>query len=170
MTLEKTIFEKYNLWCMTQVSEQVMKHNFLTICTSHVSQTLQANLNQPDFQCLLMSIQRSARTCKIRWKGITVIFMRFRFISPFSCKWKTCPALHDYACLHPGLSLIRMSTVILNFLQLCSCYWFLSLPLCLCQIPLQSDAFSSSLTVILSSLICLMHDINEFLQGRSKCV
>lgn len=62
----------------TKVSQQVMKHNFLTtvICAWHVGQTLQAKLNQPDFQCLLMSIQRSARTCEIRQKSITFIEKR----------------------------------------------------------------------------------------------
>lgn len=56
-----------------------LKHNFLTMWTWHVCQTLQANLNQPDFQCLLMSIQRSTRTCEIRWKSMMVIFLRNRF-------------------------------------------------------------------------------------------
>lgn len=96
----------------------------------HVGQTLGAKLNQPDFQRLLMLIQRSARKREIGWESTTVVLWEtgFSSIFLFSCKWKTCPTLHDYAWLHPGPSLIRMSTVTLNFLQLCCCYWFLSQP------------------------------------------
>lgn len=81
---------------------------------------------------LLMLVQRSARKCEIRWESTTgeKREMGFSSIFLFSCKWETCPTLHDYARLHPGPSLIRMSTVILHFLQLCCCWFFLQ-PRCL---------------------------------------
>lgn len=73
---------------------------------------------------------------KVRWSVLWETAM-----SVLPREQKTCPILHYYACLHPGPSLIRMSTAILRFLQLRSCYWFLLLPSCQCQIPLQSATF-----------------------------
>lgn len=60
---------------MAQVSQQVMKHNFLTVILhAAVGQTLWAKLNQPGFQRLLTLIQRSAdaspEVCEEMWDQV----------------------------------------------------------------------------------------------------
>lgn len=124
--------------------------NVGVICDWHVGQTLQAKLNQSEFQCLLVSGQKSVRTREIRWKCAMVSFMRNGYVRPSSWPKNLSHSalLCIIMCLHPGPPLIRMSTVILHFLQLLSCYWFLLPPSCLCQIPLRPFPTSQSYSLL----------------------
>lgn len=65
--------------------------NVGVICAWHVGQTLQAKLNQSDFQCLLVPGQKSVRTRENRWKSAMVSFMRNGYVRPSSWTKKRVP-------------------------------------------------------------------------------